>query len=305
MLSLGIIVQCSKSHCTNWQLWLFYGDSGRSVLVAYPHVSPWWGVLSVHPHLLTGMELSSLGMLCSPRAMGVAEWVSCEGSGESVGSAGRVLLIKDAKGPATLLYEEHVVQRGWGGIICAIAKLWKLFPGAGHSSKERIPSFSLVCSGGAWAAEALPCYVCESLTRFECRLSFAVRCRHSSAGRMQTRCVVSPFLGHMVSAPAPHITAQPGLWIRPICWVPESRQGSPRHNRAMWQKYTMEKRRAFPLPPPLGTNHAEQCWLLCKILVLLYKIWASAYGPLSQTCLLHWSINLCLWSAVNNSRLQA
>lgn len=137
--------------------------------------------LSGHPVLPKGRVGGCVGFVWGVR------W-------ESTGPAGTVLLVEDAEGPATLLYEEHVVvQRGWGGCchLCHCQAL-KLFPGAGRTSKERITSFSLVCSGGARAAAALPCHVCESLTRFERRLPFAVRCRHSSAGRMRTRCVVRP-----------------------------------------------------------------------------------------------------------------
>lgn len=62
----------------------------------------------------------------SMQAGWMAAWVSCELSVESIRSAGSALLVKNAKGPATLLYEEHVVRRVRSYIVCAVAKLWSL-----------------------------------------------------------------------------------------------------------------------------------------------------------------------------------
>lgn len=108
---------------------------------------------------------------------------------------------------------------------------------------------------GIGCSSVTVCYVCKYLTRFECRLSFAVRCLHGSGGRMQTRCVASLFLGHTASAPAPCIT-QYSLAFQSEKSAGSQSQGrghqdvtrAPHISKTMWQKFTMEKRRAFPLP---------------------------------------------------------
>ena len=108
---------------------------------------------------------------------------------------------------------------------------------------------------GMGCSSVTVCYVCKYLTLFECRLSFTVRCRHSSGGRMQTQCVASLFLGHMASAPAPCIT-QHSLVFESNKSAGSQSQGRghqdvtrpPHMSEAMWQKSTTEKRRALPLP---------------------------------------------------------
>lgn len=170
---------------------------------------------------------------------------------------GCALLVRSAKGPATLLYEGHIVQRVRWYHLCYCQAL-KPFPGARPTSKERIVLFPLIRSGGAWAYSSVTVsYMCRFLGEFECRQSFTVRCWHSSGGRMQTWCVVSLFLGHMASAPAPRIT-QHSLAFESNKSAGSQSQGrghqdvtrSPRMLEAMWQKYTVEKRRAFLLPLP-------------------------------------------------------